>query len=69
MSWKRNICIKKLYLDQLYREFLLSFDYNKSFPSNQICQFYTKHFLEQSPERLFQISAERRDAYWKEGAY
>ena len=67
-SRKRNICIKKLYLDQLHREFLLIFN-NKSLPSNQICQFYAKHFLEQSPERLFQISADRRDAYWKEGAY
>ena len=55
-SRKRNICIKKLYLDQLHREFLLIFN-DKSLPSNQICQFYTKHFLEQAPERLFQISA------------
>ena len=44
-SWKRNICIKELYLDQLHREFLLIFN-NKSLLSNQISQFYTKHFLE-----------------------
>ena len=44
-SRKRNICIKKLYLGQLHSEFLLIFN-NKSLLSNQISQFYTKHFLE-----------------------
>ena len=41
----------------------------KKLSSNFVNQLYSTHFLQQLPGRLFKISADRSDAYYKEGAW
>ena len=68
MSWiicECNICIEEFYLHHLHRESQLIFE--KKLSSNFVNQLYSTHFLQQLPGHSPKISAEKSDAYWKEG--